>query len=74
MDLLALAKAERDRLDKVIALLESGAEKTTAAPARKTKSKNSPTSKSYWTPERRRQMSLKIKGLQKKKAQAAKKA
>lgn len=76
MDLLRLAREERDRLDKVINLLESGAEKTTAASPAKKPGKNSPTNKSYWTPQRRAAMSKKIKALQagKKKPQAAKKA
>lgn len=73
MSLLEQAKAERDRLNKVIELLEGGDKPAKAAPKRAA-GKNSPTSKSYWTPERRRQMSLKIKALQKKKPQGAKKA
>jgi hypothetical protein len=71
MDLLAQAKAERDRWAKIVALLEAA---PTAAAAPKTKSKANPASKSYWTPQRRAEMSRKIKALQKKKPQAAKKA
>jgi hypothetical protein len=63
MDLLKLAKEERARLDRVIALLESGAEKTTAPAAPRAKGKNSPSSKAYWTPARRKQMSDRIKAL-----------
>jgi hypothetical protein len=70
MDLLAQARAERDRWTKIVELLEAS-----PSPAATTKSKkNSPTSKSYWTPARRKAMSDKIKALQKKKPQAAKKA
>jgi len=70
MDLLTQARAERDRWAKIVALLEAAP----AVPNRKTKSKVNSASKSYWTPERRAAMSKKIKALQKKKPQAAKKA
>jgi len=71
MTLLEQAKAERDRWAKIVELLE--ASPSAAATTSKPK-KNSPTSKSYWTPARRKAMSDKIKALQKKKPQAAKKA
>jgi hypothetical protein len=71
MDLLSIAKAERARLDRVIALLESGAEKPTASAApRKPKSRASPASKAYWTPQRRAEMSRRIKALNAKKKKA----
>ncbi len=75
MDLLAIAKAERARLDKVIALLEADAQTATPS-APRAKGKNSPASKAYWTPQRRAEMSRRIKALnaKKKKPQAAKKA
>jgi hypothetical protein len=65
MNLLAHAKAERDRWAKIVALLEA-APSTTPSPSAKPKSKNSPSSKAYWTPARRKAMSDKIKALQKK--------
>lgn len=83
MDLLAIAKAERARLDKVIALLEAGAPTTTpSTPKAKGKTKANATRRGYWTPARRKAMSVKIKALQAKKkkpeahgkGQAAKKA
>jgi hypothetical protein len=62
MNLLQLAKQERDRLNKVIALLESD---TTAAPAATTAAK--PTKKKsnrhQWTEAERKAMSLKQKAL-----------
>ena len=73
MDLLTQARAERDRWAKIVTLLEA-APTSAAAPNRKTKSKAKRAAKSYWTPERRAAMSRKIKALQKKKPQAAKKA
>jgi hypothetical protein len=69
MDLLKLAKEERARLDRVIALLESGAEKpTAAAPAKAAKG---PANKAYWTPQRRKEMSDRIKALNAKKKKKA---
>jgi hypothetical protein len=70
MSLLEQARAERDRWAKIVALLEAAP--SASAPSAKPK-KNSPTSKSYWTPARRAEMSRKIKALQKKKPPAAKK-
>ena len=67
MDLLKLAKEERARLDKVIALLESGAAPTSTPSAPRARGKNSPSSKAYWTPARRAEMSRRIKELNKKK-------
>lgn len=69
MDLLAIAKAERARLDKVIALLEAEAETATST-KRKPASKASSASREYWTPTRRKQMSRKIKAVQAKKKKA----
>jgi hypothetical protein len=76
MDLLAIAKAERAKLDEVIALLEADAQTATPSVPR-AKGKNSPSSKAYWTPQRRAEMSRRIKALnaaKKKKPQAGKKA
>lgn len=73
MDLLAIAKAERARLDKVIALLEADA--ATSTPA-KAKTKGNLASREYWTPARRKAMSRKMKALaaKKKKAEGGAKA
>jgi len=76
MSLLEQAKAERDRLNKVIALLEADTQTATPS-APRAKGKNSPASKDYWTPQRRAEMSRRIKALnaaKKKKPQAGKKA
>jgi hypothetical protein len=76
MDLLAIAKAERAKLDEVIALLEADAQTATPSVPR-AKGKNCPASKAYWTPQRRAEMSRRIKALnaaKKKKPQAGKKA
>jgi hypothetical protein len=70
MDLLKLAKEERARLDKVITLLESGAAPTPTPSTPRAKGKNSPASKAYWTPQRRKQMSDRIKALNAKKKKA----
>lgn len=75
MDLLTLAKQERDRIgkelarvNKVIATLEGGNSQAASKP----KTKNSSASKAYWTPQRRAAMSRKMKALQAKKKKAGK--
>jgi hypothetical protein len=76
MDLLTQARAERDHWAKIVALLEA-APSTTPGPSQRLKpqSKTSPSSKAYWTPKRRKEMSDRIKALnaKKKKPQDAKK-
>jgi hypothetical protein len=62
MDILAVAKAERDRLNKVIAILEP--EAPTATP---TKSKGKPRGRHQWTEAERKAMSIKQKALWAKK-------
>jgi hypothetical protein len=74
MSLLEQARAERDRWTKIVDLLEASPS-TSTTPSKAKPGKTSPTSRSYWTPARRAEMSKKIKALQgKKKPQAAKKA
>jgi hypothetical protein len=75
MDLLTLAKQERDRIgkelarvNKIIAMLDGGEGQVASKP----KPKSSSASKAYWTPQRRAAMSRKIKALQAKKKKAAK--
>jgi hypothetical protein len=76
MSLLEQARAERDRLNKVIELLEGSEKPTrTAATPKRVAGKSSPASKAYWTPQRRAEMSRRIKALNaKKKGASAKKA
>ncbi len=62
MDLLQLVKQERDRLNKVIALLEPGASTSNSTPSKHTVHK--------WTDEERKAMSIKQKALWAKKRKA----
>jgi hypothetical protein len=62
MDLLQLVKQERDRLNKVIALLEPGASASNSAPRKHKVHK--------WTDEERKAMSIKQKALWAKKRKA----
>jgi hypothetical protein len=62
MDLLQLVKQERDRLNKVIALLEPGASTSTSTPRKHKVHK--------WTDEERKAMSIKQKALWAKKRKA----
>jgi hypothetical protein len=62
MDLLAIAKAERDRLNKVIALLESEASTSSLQP----KAKLKPPAQ-QWTDAKRKALSRKMKRLWTKK-------
>lgn len=66
MNLLAIAKAERDRLNKVIALLE--AEATTPAPKPQPKLKPHAND---WTDARRKAMSQKLRRVWAKKKKTA---
>lgn len=70
MTLLEQARAERDRWAKIVELLEAAPSTPAASPA-KAKAKNNPAGKAYWTPARRKAMSLKIKALAKKKKPGA---
>jgi len=76
MDLLKLVKQERDRLNKVIALLEPGASTSNSTPAKHTgasASNSAPRNKQKvhkWTDEERKAMSIKQKALWAKKRKA----
>jgi hypothetical protein len=67
MDILAVAKAERDRLNKVIAMLEPEAPTST-------KSKGKPRGRHQWTEAERKAMSIKQKALWAKKKKVKKAA
>jgi hypothetical protein len=75
MDLLQLVKQERDRLNKVIALLEPGASTSNSTPSKHTgaSASNSAPRKPKvhkWTDEERKAMSIKQKALWAKKRKA----
>jgi hypothetical protein len=63
MNLLQLAKQERDRLNKVIALLESDTTAIPAATTAATKPAKKKSTAHQWTDAERKAMSLKQKAL-----------
>ena len=75
MDLLQLVKEERDRLNKVIALLEHGAPTSISLAAQRSAASTSNSAlrkqkRHEWTAEERKAMSLKQKALWAKKQKA----
>lgn len=69
-DLLAQAKAELARWQKIVELLQA-APSTPAASSTKPKGKGNPASREYWTAERRAKMSKKLKAVAARRKKAA---